>query len=183
MVSQFAARPAHPRSRGENLASPMIAMCAVGSSPLTRGKQRGDSSLTDWRGLIPAHAGKTRPPRHGHRRAAAHPRSRGENDGGFAWLANFPGSSPLTRGKLIVSVRITTWSGLIPAHAGKTDVVAQMASTMRAHPRSRGENVECTTDSTPRHGSSPLTRGKPLSPRADPPHRGLIPAHAGKTHC
>ena len=161
----------------------MIAMCAVGSSPLTRGKQRGDSSLTDWRGLIPAHAGKTRPPRHGHRRAAAHPRSRGENDGGFAWLANFPGSSPLTRGKLIVSVRITTWSGLIPAHAGKTDVVAQMASTMRAHPRSRGENVECTTDSTPRHGSSPLTRGKPLSPRADPPHRGLIPAHAGKTHC
>ena len=31
-------KPAHPRSRGENLPSPVLAAAAAGSSPLTRGK-------------------------------------------------------------------------------------------------------------------------------------------------
>ena len=51
----------------------------------------------------------------------------------------------------------------------------------QAHPRSRGENVECTTDSTPRPGSSPLTRGKLSAFLSSGPRGRLIPAHAGKT--
>ena len=51
--------------------------------------------------------------------------------------------------------------GLIPTHAGKTT-----GSCLRSRSQL---------------GSSPLTRGKPLSPFAPTPTAGLIPTHAGKT--
>ena len=51
---------AHPRSRGENSSAALASMDACGSSPLTRGKRERAGLLTRPRGLIPAHAGKTR---------------------------------------------------------------------------------------------------------------------------
>ena len=56
-----------------------------------------------------------------------------------------------------------------------------MASTMRAHPRSRGENLLGFEGVGLRPGSSPLTRGKHSRRRAQLLDGGLIPAHAGKT--
>ena len=50
-----------------------------------------------------------------------------------------------------------------------------------AHPRSRGENVELEGHVGDVLGSSPLTRGKPMTPEARHASSGLIPAHAGKT--
>ena len=72
-------------------------------------------------------------------------------------------------------------TGLIPAHAGKTYPSSRRAYLPRAHPRSRGENVQGYLASHFLIGSSPLTRGKP--PRGPPREvgAGLIPAHAGKT--
>ena len=57
-----------------------------------------------------------------------------------------------------------------------------MASSLAAHPRSRGENVKNTHCRCLSVGSSPLTRGK--LGRRTPVFlvEGLIPAHAGKTH-
>ena len=52
---------------------------------------------------------------------------------------------------------------------------------MRAHPRSRGENVRVTNHCGGAPGSSPLTRGKPRANREGRIGEGLIPAHAGKT--
>ena len=52
-----------------------------------------------------------------------------------------------------------------------------------AHPRSRGENSPSRRITAAFLGSSPLTRGKPLSHRSRILPRGLIPAHAGKTTC
>ena len=52
---------AHPRSRGENLKPAAEKLEATGSSPLTRGKPLDRSSAWLRTGLIPAHAGKTRP--------------------------------------------------------------------------------------------------------------------------
>ena len=132
---------AHPRSRGENAPfAPKISL-AWGSSPLTRGKLRVNVGSGGHGGLIPAHAGKTggcngidgytgaHPRSRGENQltlsrahlAAAHPRSRGEN-----WAITRPasidgGSSPLTRGKLAARDRRQVHSGLIPAHAGKTE--------------------------------------------------------------
>ena len=92
--------------------------------------------------------------------ATAHPRSRGENDGGFNWRANFPGSSPLTRGKLGGAAAREMRSRLIPAHAGKTLGVIAPLFESQAHPRSRGENFAGDLCPVFERGSSPLTRGK-----------------------
>ena len=92
-----------------------------------------------------------------------------------------PGSSPLTRGKLVVVFVVVVTHRLIPAHAGKTCPFAPAQSPSGAHPRSRGENHEAHAATVNVAGSSPLTRGKrhPLKKLATP--LGLIPAHAGKT--
>ena len=131
---------AHPRSRGENRWGRGFAGREAGSSPLTRGKRLASRVCIVIRGLIPAHAGKTvlRVLRAG--ACAAHPRSRGENHPPQAGTRRYHGSSPLTRGKLLVEHTYTIWARLIPAHAGKTRR-SQIADLVpEAHPRSRGEN-------------------------------------------
>ena len=70
---------------------------------------------------------------------------------------------------------------LIPAHAGKTLITSAANSTVRAHPRSRGENARRRFAPGTPVGSSPLTRGKRSSEVTHALARGLIPAHAGKT--
>ena len=152
---------AHPRSRGENNTADLQAEERLGSSPLTRGKRQKDVAVQDLEGLIPAHAGKTLRPSSPTSASGAHPRSRGENLVTTGSYDGNLGSSPLTRGKLAHVVLAVAVGGLIPAHAGKTWLLAQGTLARRAHPRSRGENQ-----------SDPVGSGV---------IQGLIPAHAGKT--
>ena len=112
---------------------------------------------------------------------AAHPRSRGENSVICSWATSAPGSSPLTRGKLVATPTSLRRPRLIPAHAGKTTWVRRPSGRPRAHPRSRGENSMCRQASSAVMGSSPLTRGKRVEEQADQVGVRLIPAHAGKT--
>ena len=91
---------AHPRSRGENGTIAGASAPAIGSSPLTRGKQIDPRVGVIRLRLIPAHAGKT--PGRGLR------------------IRIRRGSSPLTRGKLFPAIASCVADGLIPAHAGKT---------------------------------------------------------------
>ena len=72
-------------------------------------------------------------------------------------------------------------AGLIPAHAGKMAWMLVGGRGIRAHPRSRGENLYMPRVNFSTPGSSPLTRGKPMVPAANRLASGLIPAHAGKT--
>ena len=138
--SRHEGSPAHPRSRGENQAAKPLGRKDLGSSTLTRGKLPEAHRLLGGKRLIPAHAGKTRATRRTRYRMRAHPRSRGENPSAAAAPASTCGSSPLTRGKR------QRWNGprggigLIPAHAGKTSSSIRRGPTLRAHPRSRGEN-------------------------------------------
>ena len=92
------------------------------------------------------------------------------------------GSSPLTRGKRVLEARFVHFAGLIPAHAGKTTHSFPGRRNGAAHPRSRGENIVVSAPIIIRQGSSPLTRGKRISHEHVQIRRGLIPAHAGKTH-
>ena len=95
--------------------------------------------------------------------------------------ASLMGSSPLTRGKLVLTGNGETELGLIPAHAGKTSPHGWAYRCGAAHPRSRGENALVATAGAVHEGSSPLTRGK-LGVLVAVVERGrLIPAHAGKT--
>ena len=173
--------PAHPRSRGENRRPFKTCTSRAGSSPLTRGKLAGDRRERLVRRLIPAHAGKTSLFLPFFGEVVAHPRSRGENRRRRGRNSKAGGSSPLTRGKRGPEFLGYREDGLIPAHAGKTTRTHPRARRPTAHPRSRGENLACSTSARGAKGSSPLTRGKP-PPRCR--HRGrrrLIPAHAGKT--
>ena len=70
---------AHPHSRGENVLEPIRKTIQQGSSPLTRGKQRGSVYDRVQHGLIPTHAGKTLLLVIGQGEGGAHPHSRGEN--------------------------------------------------------------------------------------------------------
>ena len=172
---------AHPRSRGENGASCSRETTASGSSPLTRGKQiarrLGDAVL----GLIPAHAGKTLWRAPWRLRWGDHPRSRGENRSRRVSTVGGCGSSPLTRGKPPVARGALLATGLIPAHAGKTDRRRRQSGRWSAHPRSRGENGNVGVGSETVSGSSPLTRGKRTKVANCTRTRGPIPTHAGKT--
>ena len=182
--SQFQVRPppAHPRSRGENIAWLVDLFNCSGSSPLTRGKQGGAGFGGDESGLIPAHAGKTQDVVGVHAAPWAHPRSRGENNSTTGVCSPSDGSSPLTRGKHGLFLIPRDLERLIPAHAGKTPSRSSARPGNAAHPRSRGENDFGRKHPVSVKGSSPLTRGKPVPGARGGAEAGLIPAHAGKTH-
>ena len=90
------------------------------------------------------------------------------------------GSSPLTRGKSLSVVPRPRTRRLIPAHAGKMNLIQGFINGIRAHPRSRGENSVGMRGHLPVPGSSPLTRGKFAAAGVPIRLTGLIPAHAGK---
>ena len=152
-----------------------------GSSPLTRGKLSFSNVDNVTGRLIPAHAGKTSDLRAQLGQFGAHPRSRGENSPLTVGVALSCGSSPLTRGKPVDEETRSFTARLIPAHAGKTEVVGETPTGPAAHPRSRGENRATLSTAALSSGSSPLTRGKPEVVRGPYCASGLIPAHAGKT--
>ncbi len=98
MPAMSSMMPAHPRSRGEHVASLVLGISTLGSSPLARGTPPLRLLLFRPRRLIPARAGNT--PAHispsGHQ--PAHPRSRGEHFRGLGEGDGQAGSSPLARG-------------------------------------------------------------------------------------
>ena len=139
-ISHSVLRTAHPRSRGENQDDSAPVDNVPGSSPLTRGKLGRRRRSSAAAGLIPAHAGKTLGPSSPPRLRRAHPRSRGENKLVPDFLLQYQGSSPLTRGKPSERGCVSCLTGLIPAHAGKTEGMVRLGHYAEAHPRSRGEN-------------------------------------------
>ena len=130
-----------------------------GSSPLTRGAlSQSPTSFRKFR-LIPAHAGSTGPACPLRTGCRAHPRSRGEHERGLSGDDPSLGSSPLTRGARVYWADSCPPGGLIPAHAGSTEVGFAVRDPKRAHPRSRGEHRGLVGSVASHTGSSPLTRG------------------------
>ena len=89
----------------------------------------------------------------------AHPRLRGAD-----WLVahfglSFRGSSPLTRGGLLVFAIGRCRAGLIPAYAGRTRFLVYLLAPRAAHPRLRGADQLYREVRARIEGSSPLTRG------------------------
>ena len=117
-----------------------------------------DKGVRQW--LIPAWAGKTRPPLSRSRRARAHPRVGGENLIGVAADLSAQGSSPRGRGKRILDTTCVASRGLIPAWAGKTHPHGYRRAPTPAHPRVGGENTYNLPNYTGDLGSSPRGRGK-----------------------
>ena len=172
---------AHPRACGENPPAFYCRYGHPGSSPRMRGKLDKVTALVTFRGLIPAHAGKTLFHRRCGRARGAHPRACGENLRVHRPPLLSRGSSPRMRGKHHRGITPSSGIRLIPAHAGKTASFALYATSPRAHPRACGENPTFFALKTSSFGSSPRMRGKlRVRPQPRVPRR-LIPAHAGKT--
>ena len=147
-----------------------------------RGKDLLPDSPFQIDGIIPAHAGKSLG------RCSVfcffwdHPRSCGEK-----WLFSLLaggnlGSSPLMRGKGPVPSVNGLIVGIIPAHAGKSQVRTYAPAAAEDHPRSCGEKCPGTTIAVLFIGSSPLMRGKACFPAMCLDSCRIIPAHAGKRH-
>ena len=111
----------------------------------------------------------------------AHPRLRGEHAGGDIEAARPKGSSPPTRGALLIAIIASSGTRLIPAYAGSTITSVVDFTDVGAHPRLRGEHRAHLPYPAVVDGSSPPTRGAQAGARKDGSERGLIPAYAGST--
>ena len=171
----------HPRIRGEHLMSAMDNMLRMGSSPHTRGALGKSTQGLRDRGIIPAYAGSTHLDVNRPRCTRDHPRIRGEHQMISPRFQKYLGSSPHTRGALLVRPRDVGDGGIIPAYAGSTPSCVLAPGTRRDHPRIRGEHYPHPCGWRHGSGSSPHTRGarKPLQLRRS--HDGIIPAYAGST--
>ena len=160
--------------------------CVMGSSPLARGGPATGHPPSVKSGLIPARAGRTRPPRRRSRPRRAHPRSRGADLTAAAGEVLRQGSSPLARGGRPARPRCVTPRGLIPARAGRTGAHSAHSRPGRAHPRSRGADAASPARNSRDTGSSPLARGGLWGEASRRRSPRLIPARAGRTvkrHC
>ena len=151
----------HPRSRGEYHGQGYAIPARGGSSPLSRGILRRPRWLPSSRWIIPALAGNTAAMASRSARARDHPRSRGE----YLWVLDVwrpvDGSSPLSRGILLVDAPRLGCLRIIPALAGNTVQKSPLTRPQPDHPRSRGEYSSASPGSPLSDGSSPLSRGIP----------------------
>ena len=172
----------HPRSRGEYGTGFAAKQSRSGSSPLSRGILHCCIYGAVDGGIIPALAGNTRSCGRPLSSAWDHPRSRGEYVISVAVAMIDSGSSPLSRGILILRRLQHISQGIIPALAGNTLRRIIHQRERRDHPRSRGEYR--LPKETPYRvgGSSPLSRGIHPSPTYRARIRRIIPALAGNTY-
>ena len=150
----------HPRIRGENGFSAILAKQAFGSPPHTRGKYYFVCLALVLIWITPAYAGKIRLVIVRAAGSPDHPRIRGENCQGFHERQPALGSPPHTRGKLEISVKDFQRVGITPAYAGKMPGQTAPLRRCRDHPRIRGENQNTVVAKNFAVGSPPHTRGK-----------------------
>ncbi len=150
---------AHPRLRGADWRSNLAALNLRGSSPLTRGGLPRAWTPDGQPGLIPAYAGRTINPPNLKTSTRAHPRLRGADASSTHAPRHPKGSSPLTRGGHHSVTLVWEYAGLIPAYAGRTDVLLLWCTAHAAHPRLRGADPPMYSRVSRCRGSSPLTRG------------------------
>ena len=173
--------PVHPRLRGEHF--PFCGRFADGrgSSPLTRGTPQGSAHAHCPVRFIPAYAGNTEFLLNETRSAAVHPRLRGEHHLPTRPSRRIAGSSPLTRGTLVIIGALCVAPRFIPAYAGNTDCSGRKTRRHAVHPRLRGEHRQEQILTYMIRGSSPLTRGTPAMAKSGAAGTRFIPAYAGNT--
>ena len=151
----------HPRACGEHIATSAVVTTVLGSSPRMRGTPEFFARLSNVLGIIPAHAGNTGGYNIQCLHLRDHPRACGEHTHRVTMNIGGRGSSPRMRGTLQPSLPFMSKTGIIPAHAGNTQLVFAGVDIDRDHPRACGE-----------HPRTYPTRAVDC---------GIIPAHAGNT--
>ena len=119
-------REDHPRLRGEKPPQPQRKDTGAGSSPLTRGKVIRARRPRSTPRIIPAYAGKRSIRVQGETVDRDHPRLRGEKIGILIIGLKSMGSSPLTRGKVAQAPELVWMFRIIPAYAGKRQILLEV---------------------------------------------------------
>ena len=171
----------HPRACGANRFFPSAVVCAFGSSPRVRGKQRLTGRFRATVRIIPARAGQTDRQDRTARHQTDHPRACGANTIFSAKAVSSAGSSPRVRGKRGGHRVDTSHGRIIPARAGQTSNSRSSATKPSDHPRACGANVATLEALTAVDGSSPRVRGKQRLNAVRVAVRRIIPARAGQT--
>ena len=151
----------HPRMCGEHYGDSDFVNELEGSSPHVRGARFIKSATQDAVGIIPACAGSTTgSPGRAHSRRD-HPRMCGEHTKELAIGECTVGSSPHVRGARLTLSTQPPATGIIPACAGSTPLLARIRPIQQ--------------------GSSPHVRGAPVYVSWASSSSGIIPACAGST--
>ena len=171
----------HPRACGEKHSVVSFINFVLGSPPRMRGKARCQVRRDQWRGITPAHAGKSRVQGLLPAEGRDHPRACGEKYTTQKKRRDRQGSPPRMRGKVSAFLAGITTEGITPAHAGKSSMLVVCLKSQRDHPRACGEKPTCPGPASGSPGSPPRMRGKvPLKAEGYDADR-ITPAHAGKS--
>ena len=130
----------HPRIRGEHASKRRSNCRNLGSSPHTRGAPSAAPVATFRTRIIPAYAGSTRVVPVPGPDPGDHPRIRGEHLVVGVHDEVSEGSSPHTRGALMLLILLASSCGIIPAYAGSTTLASARFHSLGDHPRIRGEH-------------------------------------------
>ena len=152
-----------------------------GSSPHTRGARPRCRRPPSDRRIIPAYAGSTSERRRRLPFGRDHPRIRGEHPQDDDVRVYYYGSSPHTRGALVVFSLDPHFRRIIPAYAGSTVTTRGRIPSHADHPRIRGEHQVLTVPGDALEGSSPHTRGALSTGCSCGGQVRIIPAYAGST--
>ena len=146
-----------------------------------RGKARHCAAVHGYRGITPAHAGKSFTSFYHYTTFWDHPRTCGEKLIPPLLGFGLTGSPPHMRGKERGSTSRQRRKGITPAHAGKSPAMSPGHITLRDHPRTCGEKGISDFSGNYEDGSPPHMRGKARSPLLFPGISRITPAHAGKS--
>ena len=181
MVGVPRPRGDQPRTCGEYAASREMVFAQLGSAPHMRGILLGGVDRARGRGISPAHAGNTPPPRLYISTVWDQPRTCGEYDELTDRGDGCDGSAPHMRGIPYGRRGRLVGRGISPAHAGNTTACSTGPGGTRDQPRTCGEYARPRPSTFRIWGSAPHMRGilsrLSVSRRA----RGISPAHAGNT--
>lgn len=150
-------------------------------TPHMRGKARHCAAVHGYRGITPAHAGKSFTSFYHCTTFWDHPRTCGEKLIPPLLGFGLTGSPPHMRGKERGSTSRQRRKGITPAHAGKSPAMSPGHITLRDHPRTCGEKGISDFSGNYEDGSPPHMRGKARSPLLFPGISRITPAHAGKS--
>ena len=166
----------HPRIRGERKLKSKDKEGTDGSSPHTRGTRRPKTPTVYRQRFIPAYAGNALSSGKKRSVLTVHPRIRGERGESQRGWNRWDGSSPHTRGTPENQHLLPRF---IPAYAGNASAPQQRGCPGSVHPRIRGERYPLPSTKRLKFGSSPHTRGTPISVECWPKSVRFIPAYAG----
>ena len=146
-----------------------------------RGKDHPPADFSIFRGITPAHAGKSGEYGEQTARPQDHPRTCGEKKRAKPPPVSPQGSPPHMRGKVEMVIWMCRNSRITPAHAGKRSTLWSLARKHRDHPRTCGEKSQGRAGPGLAQGSPPHMRGKGGAAGHSGGQHRITPAHAGKS--